>query len=98
MPFLQKCATCGYQALSTEEETMYYRYGCCRAKETQGEYSKEVELCAINREQGGFYPPGTHPDSQKEDPDALHELFCKKYEKKEKPKTNVDKGNNNTRN
>jgi hypothetical protein len=86
MSDLGTCHTCGYEAKTQEEVTMWFKYGCCRALVKKGDYTNEVELCAPNRQQGGFYAPGTHPDTQIEDPDAMHDLFCKKYEKKEKPK------------
>lgn len=99
MEDLGSCDICGHKARNKEEVTLWFRYGCCKALvRKNGDYTNEVELCSPNRETGGYYDPGTKPNEFREDPDALHDLFCEKYKKKEKPKTDVDKGNNNNRN
>lgn len=79
------CHICGYEAKSKEEVDKWAMYGCCRAIVVQSDNgTRSVELCALNRTEGGFYAPGTNPERIEEDPDALKDGFRKIDEQKAK--------------
>lgn len=70
---LGSCHICGYEAKTKEEVTLWFKYGCCKALVKDEGYSVKIETCAPNRQDGGFYDPGTSPDEIREDPTALKE-------------------------
>lgn len=73
MEDLGSCHICGYEAKTQKEVTMWFKYGCCKALVKDEGYSLKVETCSPNRQDGGFYDPGTNPNDIKEDPNALKE-------------------------
>lgn len=88
------CHLCGYAAQSEAEVQAWFNYGCARAKVNKGEYTLSVETCAEDGI-GGFYAPGTKPNTQVEDPDAFKENYIKKLEadkklRERKPKKRED--------
>lgn len=86
-----KCPTCKYVPVNQKEIDNGNIYECCRAIINKDNISHSIELCSINRNGKGVYPPGTKPETITEDPDALHELFCSKYLKEKEEKDGSSK-------
>lgn len=82
---MSKCEICGYVIETPKELEKEQLYGCARSLLTNNSLGNQILQCSYDSQGGIYRAPGTDPNQQIEDPDALKENFVKKYEKNKKP-------------